>query len=82
MPLVYDKWNFDKNPQFTDLKNLNQAKGSYLKYNDFPDLFFSDIRRFGFSEEPYNEKEKKNTLSILLKRTDNILRDLIIGINL
>ena len=59
MPMVYDKWNFDKKPQFTDLKNLNQAKGSYLKYNDFPDLFFSDIRRFGFSEEPYDEEEKK-----------------------
>lgn len=59
MPMVCDKWNLDQNLQFTDLKNLNQAKGSYSKYNDFPDLFFSDIRRFGFSEELYNEKEKK-----------------------
>lgn len=58
MPLVHDRWIPD-HPQFTDLKNLNQAKGSYSKYNDFPDLFFSDIRRFGFSENPYNEKDKK-----------------------
>ena len=50
MPLPQDVW-MPNNTPVIDLKNLNQIKGSFKKYYDFPDEFFSDVRKVVEKEE-------------------------------
>lgn len=49
MPLIYEEW--EKKP------NLNKVKGTNARYNDFPDLFFKDIKSYYMGDPKVCELE-------------------------